>query len=260
MSAADYYNQVVYIESMRYRAHWLDAHHSGNAYFTESPQQDVIDKVWAKWTVKKGPGSAIVLESVRYRNKYLDAHHSGNCHVTYSAYPNDAVWALWYLEDDGNDTVCLRSKRYDDNRLDAHHSGKACVTKGSGYWSALKIYQPTVDERKELLFSYDNTKGTTAVQTEYTEKTGISKTTSTSQSATVTSEIGEEIKSIFSAKTSFSSTWSKSTSSTWSNEIIKTVKVEVKPGTKKEIYQLTGYYGEDANKYTVSSNHLFFEG
>ena len=222
MSAADYYNQVVYIESMKYRAHWLDAHgKSFVAHFTEAPQQDVINASWAKWTLKKGPGSAIVLESLRYPNRFLDAHGSETCHVTYSAYPYDDDWALWYLEDNGDGNVCLRSKRYPDSRLDAHGSGEARVTKGKGDWSALRIYQPTVDDKKELLFSYDNTKGTTPVETEYTEKMGIYKTKSTSQSTSLAIEMGVEIQSIFSNKSSFSSTWSISSSSTWSTEITR---------------------------------------
>ena len=73
-----YYNQVIYIESISYRAHWLDAHYSGEAHFTEAPQPDVINDIWAKWILKKGPDSTILHESVRYRNKFL---HCKNCHV-----------------------------------------------------------------------------------------------------------------------------------------------------------------------------------
>ena len=260
MSAADYYNQVIYVESMRYRAHWLDAHHSGEAHFTEAPQPDVINDVWAKWILKKGPDSTILLESVRYRNKFLDAHHSGTCHVTYSAYPYDDDWALWYLEDNGDGTVSFRSKRYSKSRLDSHHSGEAHVTEGSGDWSKFRIYQPTVSDEKKLLFSYDNSKGTTPVSTEYTETVGISKTKSSTSSYTVGSEMGFEIESIFSAKTSFSATWTASTSETWNSQTSRKVAVEVPPGTIKKIYQLTGNYGEEANKYTVTSNNLYFEG
>ena len=261
--AAKYYNQVIYIESVRYRAHWLDAHHSGEAHFTESPQSDVIDAIWSKWIVKKGPGSSILLESMRYRNRYLDAHHSETCRVTYSAYPYDDDWALWYLEEIEDGNVSFRSKRYSGSRLDSNHSGKAHVTNGSGKWSTFKIYQPTVLDRKELLFSYDNTHGTTAVDHSYTETFGISKTKNTSLSVTITTEMGIEIESAFStfrATMTISSAWSTSKSETWSSEKSRTVTVQVAPGTVKKIYQLTGYYGEGDNQYRVASNHLFFEG
>ena len=69
--------------------------------------------------------------------------------------------------------------------------------------------------------------------------------------------MGVEIESVFSAKSTFSSTWSMSTSATWNSEVTKKVSVEVPPGTKKEVYQLTGYYGENKNKYRVASSHLF---
>ena len=258
VTASDYYDQVVYIESLRYRAHWLDSYRNGEAKFTEYPQSNVINAVWAKWILRKGPNSTILLESVRYPNNYLDAQ-SGTCRVTYSTYPYDDDWALWYLEDIGNGNVSFRSKRYPDSRLDAHGSGEARVTKGSGDWSTFKIYQPTVEERKVLIFTYDNSKGTTPVQTEYTEEVGISMTESTSVS--VTAEISLEIQKAFvSAKVSLSSTWSSSSSTTWNQSITKKVSVEVAPNTIKKIYQLTGFYGEDANQFQVKSSHLYFEG
>lgn len=114
MSSSDYYNQVIYVESLRYHAHWLDAHHSKVARFTERPQSELIDASWAKWKVKEGPDGCIALESIRYPNHFLDAHHSHTCHVTYSAYPSDNSWALWYLEDDGAGNFSFRSKRYPD--------------------------------------------------------------------------------------------------------------------------------------------------
>ena len=260
---ADYYNQVIYIESMRYRAFWLQSHKHHEAHLTETPRANVINDVGLKWIVRKGPGSTILLESVRFRNNYLAAHHAKkhhNAQVKYSAFPYDDDWALWYPEDIGSGNVSFRSKLHPDSRLSAHHSKKAHVSVGSGDWSVFKIYQPTVYDRKELLFSYDNTEGTTPVMTQYTDENGISKTHTTTESSTITTEMGVEIESIFSAKTSLSSTWSESNSATWSSEVTKTVAVEVSPGTKKEIYQLTGYYGEDTNKYRVCSDHLFFEG
>ena len=266
MSAADYYNQVIYIESMKYRAYWLMAcaNNGGEAHLIEAPQAEVINLVDKKWIVKKGPDSTIALESVRLRNHYLSADSKKHQHhilqVKYQAYPYDDNSTLWYLEDIGGGNVSFKSKLHSDSRLNAHHTKKAHVSEGSGDWSVFKIYQPTVHDRKELLFSYDNTKGTTPVMTQYTEQTGISKTNSTTESQTISTEMGVEIESIFSAKSSFSSTWRISVSTTWNSEASKTVSVEVSPGTKKEIYQLTGYYGEEENKYRVASDHLFFEG
>ena len=254
-SVSDYVNQVIYVETYRYRGRWLDAHHSFSARFTQCPQSEVIDHTWTKWIVREGPGNTLALESVRYPNHFLDAHHSLSCRVTYTSYPYNKDWALWRLEYSGG-RYAFRSVRYSNSRLDAHHSGDARVTAGSGIWSQMRIYQPDLGERKALIFVYDNSKGTTPVKTSFTETIGISRTHTQSSSFTVSAEIGLEIKSIFSAKASSSSTWVQSTSTTWSKETSRTVEVTVKPGTIKKIYQLQGSYGP----YKVASNHLFFEG
>ena len=254
-SVSDFVNQVIYVETYRYRGRWLDAHHSFSARFTQAPQSKVVDYTWTKWIVRRGPGNTMALESVRYPNHFLDAHHSGSCRVTYTPYPYNKNWALWYLEY-SHGRYAFRSTRYSKSRLDAHHSHDARVTKGRGIWSQMRIYQPNISERKALIFVYDNSKGTTPVHTSYTEKIGVSRTDTHSSSYTVGAEIGVEIKSIFSAKMSFSATWEQSTSTTWSKETSRTVKVTVNPGTIKKIYQLQGSYGP----YKIASNHLFFVG
>ena len=63
-SVSNYVNQVIYVESNRYRAHWLDAHHTKSARFSESPQSEVVDHTWPKWVVRQGPGNTLALESV----------------------------------------------------------------------------------------------------------------------------------------------------------------------------------------------------
>ena len=249
--AEKYYDQVIYIESLRYRAHWLDSHHSGWAGFTQAPERDLIGKIWSKWMVRRGSGGAISLESVRYPNHYLDAHHSGWAGVTYSAYPSGADWALWYIEKRSDGAMELRSKRYSNSRLDAHHSGWAAVTAGSGYWSGMRIYRPSTSETRKLISSFDNTKGNTKVTHTFTERIGISKSTTTS--IEITAEVGAEIKSSFTA--TLSTTWSYSTSETWSKEVEKTVEVDVLPGYVKRIYQMKGTYGP----FEVASSKLFFE-
>ena len=147
-------------------------------------------------------------------------------------------------------TYAFCSKAYSNSRLDAHGSGDARVTAGSG---RMIIYQPNLGERKALIFVYDNSKGSTPVKNSFTEIIGISRTDSQSSSVTDSAEIGLEIKSIFSAKMSYSSTWEQSTSATWSKETSRTVEVTVYPGTVKKIYQLQGSYGP----FNVASNHLF---
>ena len=248
--ADKFVNQVIYIESMRYRGKWLDSHHSGWLYFTDSPQREVIKHIWTKWIVRKGPGNTYHLESVRYPHHYLDAHHSDHCKATYTSYPANKNWARWYIERKYGDVYQFRSDRYRGSRLDAHHSGKAKVTHGSGIWSAMRIYQPSIRETRELVFKYDNSHGTTPVHTKFTEKLGISKSTTTTVSATVTAQIGAEIKGIFSASTSVSPSWQHSSTLTWQKEITMTIEVTVKPGTVKKIYQLQGTYGP----YSVFSN------
>ena len=120
----------------------------------------------------------------------------------------------------------------------------------------MRIYQPNVSERKAIVFTYDNSGGTTPVHTSFSEKIGVSRTDTTSTSYTISAEMGLEIKSIFSAKMSFSATWEQSTSTTWTKETTRTVEVTVNPGTIKKIYQLQGSYGP----FDVASNHLYFEG
>ena len=254
-SVSDYVNQVIYVESYRYRAHWLDAFEIFVARFTASPQSRVIDHRWAKWVVRQGPGNTLALESVRYPNHYLDAHHLGQCFVTYTAYPYDKDWALWYLEYSSG-RYAFRSKRYWNSRLDAHHSGGAGVTWGSGIWSQMRIYQPTISENKVVVFTYNNSEGTTPVKTSFTETIGISRTDATSSSYTISAEMGLEIKSIFSAKFTSSYTWAQSISTTWTKETTRTVEVTVNPGTIKTIYQIQGSYGP----FKVASDRLYFEG
>ena len=252
---SNYVNQVIYVESNRYRAHWLDAHHSKSARFTESPQSDVIDHTWTKWVVKQGPGNTLALESVRYPYHFLDAHHSGSCRVTYTAYPYDKDWALWYLEYAYGRIYAFRSKRYNNSRLDAHHTGDARVTTGSGIWSQMRVYQPDFDDEKALIFFYDNSMGSTPVTITFTQTIGISRTDTQSSSYTISSEMSQEIKSIFTAKGTYSATWEQSSSATWAKETSRTVVVTVDPGTVKKIYQLQGFYGP----FDVASDYLYFE-
>ena len=67
----------------------------------------------------------------------------------------------------GEGKASFQSKLYSDFRINSHPRD-AHFSKGSGLWSVFRIYQPTVQDRKELLFSYDNTEGTAPVKTEYT--------------------------------------------------------------------------------------------
>ena len=249
--AAKYYDQVIYIESLRYRAHWLDSHHSGGAGFTECPERDVIGHVYLKWIVREGPGGTIALESRRYPHHYLDAHYSGWCKVTYSAFPIGEDWALWYMEKRSDGATVLRSKRYPKSRVDAHHTGWAAHSEGSAIWHALRIYTPSTDETKALISKYDNTQGNTVVKHTFRERIGISK--SESIGIEITNEIGGEIKMSFT--NTLSVTWSYSSTETWEKEIERTVEVEVLPGYVKRIYQMKGNYGP----FEVSCNQLFFE-
>ena len=257
-SVNEFVNQVIYVETYRYRGRWLDAHHTKAARFGRCPESEVVDHRWTKWIVRQGPERDILaLESVRYSNHFLDAHNTKTCRVTYSSYPYNQDWALWYLEySSASRKYAFRSKRYNDRRLDAHNTKWARVTKGSGEWSQMRVYQPDVSERRTLIFTYDNSKGTTPVDTSFTETIGISRTDQSGSSYEISGEMGMEIKSIFSAKRSLSAIWEQSTSATWSKVTSRTVEVTVDPGTVKEIYQLMGSYG----LFDVASNHLYFEG
>ena len=121
--------------------------------------------------------------------------------MKYLAYPYDDEWVLWYLEDmvgSGDGIASFHSKLYSDFRINPHPRD-VHLSEGSGHWSVfiIRIYQPTVYDRKELLFSYDNTEGTTPVKSEYT---GISKTNTTTESNTVITQMDLEIETIFSVK------------------------------------------------------------
>ena len=140
--ASQYYDEVIYMESLRYPGRWLDAPRSKIALFTTPHFGDINGLPWPQWVVRCGPGGTVALESVRYPHHYLDAHRSRVCKVTYSADPASADWALWYLEERDDSAIELRSKRYPESRLDAYHAnGWAAVTPGSGVWSGMKIYQ-----------------------------------------------------------------------------------------------------------------------
>ena len=140
--ASCYCDQVIYVETLRYPGRYLDAHHTKVALFTAPPGGDVTGLVWAKWTVRCGSDGAVALESVRYPDYYLDAHHSRDCKVTYSA-STETYWNMWYMERRADGAVEFRSKRYPDSRLDAYHANNlAKVTRGSGVWSGMRIYQP----------------------------------------------------------------------------------------------------------------------
>lgn len=248
--AEKYYEQVIYIESLRFRAHWLDSR--GWVYFTEASERDLIDKTWAKWVVWPGPDGTITLESMEKPRCYLFANGEySRCSLLCSSYPNGDNKFLWYLERRSDDAMELRSKRYATSRLDAHHELYAALSSGSKIWHRLRIFQPPTSESRVLISTYDNSKGNTKVTHTYTERIGISKTTSTSIS--ITAEVGLEIKKVFTAK--LSATWSYSKSQTWSKETEKTVAVDVLPGYVKRIYQLKGTYGP----LEISSSYLFFE-
>ena len=55
-----YDNQVIYIESYRRRGRWLDASYkSGSAYFSQVPEENVVDKLGVKWRVKNVGGGDV---------------------------------------------------------------------------------------------------------------------------------------------------------------------------------------------------------
>ena len=250
--AAKYYEQVIYIESLHYRGRWLDARGDW-VKFTEVPERELIGKNWAKWIVHSAPGGTITLESVYKSHCYLFAHDYRKASILYTSYPNAKIRCLWYMDKRSDGAMELRSERFSstNSHLDAHHTFEAYITEGSGYWSRMRIYQPETSEMNKLIAVYDNSNGNTKVTHTFTERIGISKTTSTSIS--ITAEVGLEIKKVFTAK--LSTTWSYSTSQTWSKEVEKTVQVDVLPGYVKRIYQRKGFYGP----FEVSSNYLTFD-
>ena len=247
-----YAGLVVYLESIQHRGRWLDANRKRKCRFTECFESGVIDSLSYKWIVRKASDKLIALESVCFPDHFLSAE---SCQVTYSAHPYEQNWALWHLKEAVSGGFSLCSSRNPDSRLVADDSGEARVTVGDTNSPQIRVYQPKVTEEKELISCFDNSKGTTPVKTKYTKKTGISRTQPTSTFVPISPELGAEIKNIFLAKMSLSSTWEQSSSTTWSSEVSTKINVTVRPGTIKKIYQLRGFYGP----YTIAFNHFFFE-
>ena len=258
--ASKYHNQIIYIESLRYRAHWLAPYieHYGKRFssFIEAPERDVIGHSWAKWMVRPGPGETITLESVYYPHNYLIVEGVGFVKVDYYAHPNGAEEALWYMDSRGGN-IELNSSKINNYQLDTRFVSSiqaymAGVLKpGRNPYSFIRIYQPAINEGKTLISVFDNSKGNTIVTHTFKETVGISKTTSTTVS--ITTELGVEIKAIFTAQ--LSATWSQTESETWSEKVEKSIKVDVLPGYVKRIYQQIGYYGP----FQIESTQLFFE-
>ena len=263
--ASKYHNQIIYIESIRYRAHWLAPYmelfgnplfkHKYFSTFIEAPERDVIGNSWAKWMVRPGPGETITLESVYYPHNYLIVEGIGFVKVDYYAHPNGAEEALWYMESRGGH-IELHSNKLSNKHLDTHYVSNfkaniAGVTVGLDALSLVRIYQPAISEVKTLISVFDNSKGNTIVTHTFNETVGISKTTSTTVS--ITTELGSEIKEIFTAK--LSATWSQTESVTWSAKVEKSIKVNVLPGYVKRIYQQIGYYGP----FKIGSTQFYFE-
>ena len=264
-----YYDQVVYFESVDKRGSWLArgpiparwGNPNKAAIFENCAERDVIGKPLFKWIVRECPGGAIALENVAHPHHYLGADMiSSGCTLVYYTYPQNVDEVLWYLEKRSDGNFELHSKRYYDDNGRVHANWKrglldyllAGLESGTDmWWSALRLYQPPVREERKLVAYYNNLYGNTPVTRTFKERIGISKTTSTS--IEISAEVGLEIKSIFSAK--LSTTWTQTSSSTWDKEVERTYEVQILPGYIKRIYQLTGYYGP----FEVISDRLFFE-
>ena len=252
--ASKYYNQVIYIETLTQRGHWLDAYHNGGARFTGSSQRDVINAVWAKWFVRPDPDGSgkIALESALYPNHYLDSHGGMSALVTHADYPYDKTWALWTLEDSPTGSFqVLHSVQNVDYYLTWFFGGGWVATYDDS--AKLRVYQPTITESTAHVYTYNNSQGVDPVHTTFKEKVGVSDTTSTTTSVTV--ELSTEILMAFTASMSVSTTWSQTESTTWSKEVEREVKVKVSPGYTKIIEQLRGSYGQ----FSVYSTVLFFK-
>ena len=164
--ASKYYNQVIYIETLTQRGHWLDAYHNGGARFTGSSQRDVINAVWAKWFVRPDPDGSgkIALESALYPNHYLDSHGGMSALVTHADYPYDKTWALWTLEDSPTGSFqVLHSVQNVDYYLTWFFGGGWVATYDDS--AKLRVYQPTITESTSHVYTYNNSQGVDPVHT-----------------------------------------------------------------------------------------------
>ena len=254
-----YDNKVIYIESYRRRGRWLDASYRKPwAYFQQVHQDDVVDKRGVKWLVKDVGGGAVVLENMLYKRHYLNAHHSGWCKVSYSSYPQGINWAKFKIETAGNGRFYFRSVRYSNKRLDEYesfwHKYWGALTTGRGNYAQFRIYTPPKSDYYRNVAVLDNSEGTQEREFQFTEQKGISMTKGHEISATISTEIGAEIKSAFSVGLTFSTTWKTFQQTTYSKMITVSVKTKVRAGNILYVKQLTGKYGH----FVIHANHFKF--
>ena len=253
----------------------MDSHHLGYQRFTGSTQLYAVTMpnsagLWSKWILRDGGNGKVMFESVRYPDSYLDAHHSAYVKVTHSNYPQGQIWFLWILTKDAN-AYYIESYRYRNHYIENYcswltwgicyghlHGGKG------GETVKMRVYQPQFNETEKLIFSLDNTHGTTEVTRTMTKTVGISKTVGRSISINGQLNIAAEIKKILTIGGLLSATWQSSSSTTWTSQTTDTLTVKVAPGTHKKVWQAVAFYGIDDRDrgpyYRVCSDRLRFEG
>lgn len=245
--AKKFIGQVIYIESYRWRGHWMDAsRNKHHPYFSSVPQEDLVEKAGVKWLVRDVGSGNIALESIYHDNYFLDAHHSKWCKLAYTSYPNNKDWAKFKLERTSNGRYMFRSIRYKNHRLDSYESfwNKywPAITKGKGLWAQFRIYQPPKEAHWKRIFGIRN-QYPSVLNYKYARKYGISRTHGYRSTKRVSSQIGVEIKGALSAGLSSSAEWSHFGSETYHQEISQTVSINVQPHSNAYVYQLQATYG-----------------
>ena len=82
----EHHSVIVFIESLRYRGYWIDAHHSNYVSIGASLEAEVINKDWAKWKLHYR-NKYYFLESMRYPGYFLDVKPTGYIKMLKSSHP-----------------------------------------------------------------------------------------------------------------------------------------------------------------------------
>lgn len=237
--------KVIHIESLRYRGHWLDSHHSGWVGLTKCPESEIYFREWARFKVKK-IGKYVILESLRNPNHFMDAHHSKWVGMTSSEYPNDKDWALWEFKGKNGslDECCLKSKKYGDY-FDNYHSGWGALAGFGDDWSRVRVHAPIPVCEYKTVYSTTNQLSTPAQKKiKFTEGVTHSQTTTFEVSTSLSLELSAAFEGIGQTMgTSFKETLTRSVTNTEVHTREVDYEITIAPNTSVDFQQMQAAYG-----------------
>jgi hypothetical protein len=216
-------DEIVVLESVRCRDHYLDMHHSTAEFNAFLFTDHHVSRITERADIPTADDTAFCFR----------------------------IWGA------ALDDVGIQSTRWTNRWLDCHHSGKLLGSKGPAKsrvehtWGKFKIqFSSKIQDAMIPVASYENL-SEAAVPFTFKYKTGLSRSDGTSHK--VSGEVNFEMAANFgvgafpSASATFgakySHEWSTSSSTTWSKASESDVTITVKSGKKVEILQLQASYG-----------------